>query len=354
LTRAPKTAFAQAPKGAFTLAQVARVVGGRVHGDGQTLLTGVATLEAAGQRDLSWVTDERLEAAGAASRAGALLVSSESRASGKPAVVVPLPQLALARWLEARHAPPAPRAGKARGAFVDRTARLGPGVAVAAGATVAARAKIGARTIVSAGVFVGEGAEIGEDCVLHPNAAVLAGCKIGARCILQAGAVVGSDGFGYVWDGQGHHKIPQVGIVRLEDDVEIGANATVDRATLGETVIGRGTKIDNLVQVGHNVVIGAHAVLCGQAGIGGSSRIGKGVTLAGQVGISDHVTVGDGAILTGQAGIARRGRVPAGAVLSGMPALPHREFLKRAALLGKIEAALDRLAALEKKLLARD
>ena len=352
--QASEGAFTGAPKGAFTLAQVATVVGGRVHGDGRTILTGVATLEAAGRRDLSWVADERLEAAGAASRAGALLVSSESRASGKPAVVVPLPQLALARWLEARHAGRRPRSGKARGAFVDRTARLGAGVAVAAGATVAAKAKIGARTVISAGAYVGEGAEIGEDCLLHPNAAVLAGCRVGARCILQAGAVVGSDGFGYVWDGQGHHKIPQVGIVRLEDDVEIGANSTVDRATLGETVIGRGTKIDNLVQVGHNVVVGPHAVLCGQAGIGGSSRIGKNVTLAGQVGVSDHVTIGDGAILTGQAGIARRGRVPAGAVLSGMPALPHREFLKRAALLGKIEAALARLAVLEKKLLAKE
>lgn len=347
--RAPRRAGA-VPKGAFTLAQVATVVGGRVHGDGTVVLTGVATLEAAGQRDLSWVSDERLEAAGASSRAGALLVSSESRASGKPAVVVPLPQLALARWLEARHAPARPRPGKARGAHVDRTARLGAGVAVAAGATVAAGARIGARTIVSPGAYVGEGAEIGEDCLLHPNAAVLAGCRVGARCILQAGAVVGSDGFGYVWDGHGHHKIPQIGIVRLEDDVEVGANATIDRATLGETVIGRGTKIDNLVQVGHNVVVGPHSVFCGQAGVGGSSRIGAGVTLAGQVGISDHVTIGDGAILTGQAGIARRGRVASGAVLSGMPALPHREFLRRAALLGRLEAALERIAALEKRL----
>ena len=347
---APSAPAFTAPKGAFTLSQVAQVVGGRVHGDGDTVLTGVATLESAGQRDLSWVNDERLEAAGASSRAGALLVSSESRASGKPAVVVPLPQLALARWLEARHARPRPKPGKARGAFVDRTARLGAGVSVAAGATVAAGARVGARTVLAAGAYVGEGAEIGEDCFLHPHAAVLAGCRIGARCILHVGAVVGSDGFGYVWDGQGHHKIPQVGIVRVEDDVEIGANSAIDRATLGETVIGRGTKIDNLVQVGHNVVVGPHAVFCGQAGIGGSSRIGAGVTLAGQVGISDHVTIGDGAILTGQAGVARRGRVPAGAVLSGMPALPHREFLRRAALLGRLEAALERIIALERRL----
>jgi UDP-3-O-[3-hydroxymyristoyl] glucosamine N-acyltransferase len=325
-------------------------VGGRVHGDATTRLTGVASLETAGPHDLSWVADELRAEAGASTRAGALLISSERLASRKPAVLVPNPQLALAQWLELRHPPARPHAGKARGAFVDRTARLGTGVSVAAGATVSARALIGARTVISAGAFVGEDAEIGEDCLLHPNATVLARCRVGARCVLQAGAVVGSDGFGYVWDGTGHHKIPQIGIVRLEEDVEIGANSAIDRATLGETVIGRGTKIDNLVQVGHNVVVGPHSVFCGQAGVGGSSRIGRGVTLAGQVGISDHVTIGDGAILTGQAGVARRGRVDAGAVLSGMPALPHREFLRRAALVGKLEAALQRLAALEKRI----
>ncbi|MEP6994449.1 MAG: UDP-3-O-(3-hydroxymyristoyl)glucosamine N-acyltransferase [Acidobacteriota bacterium] len=336
--------------GAFTLAQVAAAVGGRVHGDSSVRLTGVAALESAGPADLSWVADEHRTRAAAQSRAGALMVSAPRMAWDKPAVVVPIPQLALAQWLEASHPPARPRPGKARGAFVAPTARLGKGVSVAAGATVSARSRIGARTVICAGAFVGDDAEIGEDCLLHPNAAVLARCRIGARCVLQAGAVVGSDGFGYVWDGERHHKIPQIGIVRVEDDVEIGANAAIDRATLGETVVARGTKIDNLVQVGHNVTVGPHAVLCGQAGVGGSSRIGRGVTLAGQVGISDHVTIGDAAILTGQAGVARGARVDAGAVLSGMPALPHREFLRRAALLGKLEATFARLAALEKKI----
>lgn len=341
---------ARIPSGAFTVAQVAAAVGGRVHGNASTLLTGVASLDAAGPSDLSWVSDENRAQAGASSRAGALVVSSPVMASGKPAVVVPVPQLALAKWLDLRHPPVHPRPGKARGAFVDRTAKLAKGVSVAAGATVSARARIGARTVICAGVFVGEGVEIGEDCVLHPNVTVLTGCRIGARCLLHSGSVVGSDGFGYVWDGEAHRRIPQIGTVRVEDDVEIGANSAIDRATLGETVIGRGTKIDNLVQVGHNVVIGPHSVLCGQAGVGGSSRIGRGVTLAGQVGISDHVTIGDGAILTGQAGVARRARVEAGSVLSGMPALPHREFLRRAALLGRLESVLERLAALEKKI----
>ena len=307
----------------------------------------MAPLESAGPHDLSWVADDRRSRDALASRAGALLAPSAALADGKPCVVVASPPLALAIWLESLHTSSSGKAGVARGAHVHPSARLAPSAAVEAGATVAAGARVGARTRLRAGAFVGEGAEIGDDCLLGPGSAVMAACRIGDRCILQPGAVVGSDGFGYVWDGARHRKIPQVGTVRVEDDVEIGANAAIDRATLGETVVGRGTKIDNLVQVGHNVVIGEHSILCGQAGVGGSSRLGRGVTLAGQVGVSDHVTVGDRAVLTGQAGIARRGRVEAGTVVSGMPALPHREFLKRAALIGRLEAVFERLAALE-------
>ncbi len=345
-TGRPRRAAASGGKG-FTLAQVARAAGGRVHEDKGARLTGVATLESAGPLDLSWVVDERRARQARESRAGALLVPDAGLRAGKPCVVVRSPQLALALWLEHLHPPERPSTGVARGSFVHGAAKLGPGVLIEPGATVEKGARVGARTRVRPGAFIGLGAVVGQDCVIGPGAAILAGCRVGDRCILQPGAVVGSDGFGYVWDGAGHRKVPQVGIARLEDDVEIGANATIDRATLGETVIGRGTKVDNLVQVGHNVVVGEHSILCGQAGIGGSSRLGRGVTLAGQVGVSDHATIGDGAVLTGQAGIARQGRVAAGQVVSGMPALPHREFLKRAALVGKLEAALARIAALE-------
>lgn len=347
-----KSGPGRAPRASFTLRELAAAVGGSVSGDPRLTLTGVAALDEASASDLSWVSDERRAEAAARSRAGALLATSETLAAGKPAVLVTSPTLALAAWLEFLRPASRPRPGVARGSSVDRTARLGRGASVAAGATVSAGARIGARTVIASGAFVGREAAVGEDCLLHPGSMVLERCRVGDRCVLQPGAVVGSDGFGFVWDGERHRKIPQVGIVRLEDDVEVGANAAIDRATLGETVIGRGTKIDNLVQVGHNVVVGEHSVLCGQAGVGGSSRLGRRVTLAGQVGISDHVTVGDGAVLTGQSGIARQGRVRPGAVLSGMPALPHREFLKRAALIGRLEAALERLAALEKRLAA--
>lgn len=318
-------------------------------GDPSSRLSGVQGLDLATARDLSWVADERRAREASESQAGAVLAASERDAAGKPAVLVRSPTLALAAWLEVWRPPDRPRPGISKKAHVHPSARLGRGVSVAAGATVEAGAVVGARSVLSAGSFVGKGAVLGEDCRLHVNAAVLERCRVGARGVLHAGAVVGSDGFGYVWDGERHRKIPQLGIVRIEEDVEIGANAAIDRATIGETVIGRGTRIDNLVQVGHNVVVGEHSLLCGQAGIGGSARLGRRVTLAGQVGVSDHATVGDGAVATGQAGIVRGSRIGAGTTVSGMPAAPHREFLRRAAWIARLPELARRLGELEKR-----
>jgi UDP-3-O-[3-hydroxymyristoyl] glucosamine N-acyltransferase len=329
---------------------VASAVGGRVSGDPSLTLTGVEALDRAGPSDLSWLADAGRRKEAAASRAGALIAPSEEAAAGKPAILVDSPQLALASWLELFRRRPRPRAGVSRRANVAPSARLGRGVSVAPGATVSAGARVGARTIVCSGAFVGEGAQIGEDCYLHPHSAVLDRCRVGARCVLQAGAVVGSDGFGYAWDGERHRKIPQVGIVRLEEDVEVGACAAIDRATLGETIIGRGTKIDNLVQIGHNVVVGEHSILCGQAGVSGSSKLGRRVTLAGQAGLGDHVSIGDGAIVTGQAGIFPRMTVPPGTVISGMPPAPHREFLRRSAIAARLPELLRRLEKLEARI----
>ena len=333
----------------FTLAQVARAVGGRVLGDASLRLTGVQGLAEAGPSDLSWLADERLLRQASDSRAGALLTRSEDLAAGKPAVLCENPGLALAAWLSAWRPPARPASGVAKGARVDPSAKVGRGASIAAGATVEAGAVVGERTVLCAGTFVGREAVLGDDCFLHPNAAVLERCRVGARVILHAGAVVGSDGFGYLWDGESHRKVPQLGIVRVEDDVEIGANAAIDRATLGETVIGRGTKIDNLVQVGHNVVVGEHSLLCGQAGVAGSARIGKRVTLAGQVGISDHVVLGDGVIATGQAGIVRGANIEAGTVISGMPAMRHRDFLRSAAWYARLPELARRVERLEQR-----
>jgi UDP-3-O-[3-hydroxymyristoyl] glucosamine N-acyltransferase len=320
-----------------------------VHGDPGLRLAGVRGLDQAGPQHLSFLADTRYADQARESRAGAILASSLEAAGGRPAVIVDAPLQALAVWLAALCPPERPRPGIARGAHVHPSARLGGGVSVAEGASVGPRARVGARTVIGPGVRVGADAEIGEDGFLHANAVVYPGCHLGARCILHAGAVVGSDGFGYVWDGEAHQKIPQVGTVRVEDDVEIGANAAIDRATLGETVIGRGSKIDNLVQVGHNVVIGEHSLLCGQAGVAGSTRIGRRVTLAGQAGVADHATIGDGAVATAQSGIVTGGKVEAGAVVSGMPAAPHREFLKRAAWIARLPELARRVEELERR-----
>lgn len=346
--KGPKVAVARRSD-SFTLEQVARAVGGTVSGDSSVKLAGVQPLDRACPEDLSWVSDARHARLVAQTRAGALIVASESQAHGRPAVVVNHPALALAVWLEARRPAVRPRPGVSRGAHIHPTARLGRGVHVAAGATVGARARIGDRTVLWPGVFVGEDAWIGEDCNVHPNAVVLERCRVGSRCVLHPGAVIGSDGFGFVWDGTANRKVPQLGIVRIEDDVEIGSNATIDRATLGETVIGHGTKIDNLVQIGHNVQIGEHSILCGQAGVGGSARLGRRVTLAGQVGVSDHAEIGDGAVATGQAGILIGSDVGPGSVVSGMPAAPHREFLKRSAWIARLPQLARRLERLERR-----
>ena len=341
---------ARKPRGGFTLADVARAVGGRVHGDSELRLTGVRGLEDAGPEDLSFVADVRHAGAARGSRAGAYLASPATAPERRPAVIVSEPAAALAAWLQVFRPEPRPRPGVRPGARVDRSARLGPGVAVEAGATIGPRARIGARTVIGPGAYVGADVTIGEDGRLHANAVVYDDCRIGDRCVLHAGAVVGSDGFGYVWDGARHLKIPQIGIVRVEDDVEIGANAAIDRATLGETVLGKGTKIDNLVQIGHNVVIGEHSLLCGQAGVAGSTRIGRRVTLAGQAGVADHARIGDGAIATAQSGIVTGAEVEPGTIVSGMPAAPHREFLKRSAWVARLPELARRLERLERRM----
>ncbi|MGZ8487097.1 MAG: UDP-3-O-(3-hydroxymyristoyl)glucosamine N-acyltransferase [Candidatus Binatia bacterium] len=232
---------------------------------------------------------------------------------------------------------------------IDPSSVIGAGVTVFPHAFVGARAKVGDNSVLYPGVFVGADVEIGRDCMLHPNVAVRDGCRIGDRVILHAGVVIGSDGFGYAGRGESRVKIPQVGIVVIEDDVEIGANTTVDRATLGQTVIRRGAKIDNLVQIAHNVIIGEHSVVAAQAGIAGSTKVGKNVTIAGQVGIVNHVEIGDGAMIGPQSGIPKS--VPPGVILSGgIAAAPHHEWLKVMTLLPQLPKLWASVRAMERQI----
>ncbi len=332
----------------FTLEEIAGVAGASLAGPGDLVLQGVAPLGDAGPADLSFVAGARNAAEVRTTRAGALIVASLDLAGGRPALIHPRPAVAFAMVLDHLHPESPPVPGISPSACVSGSATVGQHVSVGPGAVVEAGATLGDRVILGPNAFVGEGAVVGNDCRILAGAVIQKGCRVGARCRIAPGAVIGADGFGYVWDGESHRRIPQVGIVVLEDDVDVGANACIDRATLSETRIGRGTKIDNLAQIGHNVTIGEFSIVCGQVGIAGSARIGRGVTLAGQAGIADRMVIGDGATVTAQAGVMRR--VDPGAIVSGMPAEPHSEFIRREAAADRLPELMARVRVLEKKL----
>jgi UDP-3-O-[3-hydroxymyristoyl] glucosamine N-acyltransferase len=301
-----------------SLGELATALGATLDGDPGRVVRGVAPLDRAGPDEVAFVLDVRYQRAAQASRAGAFLAPAEVSGLPGPVLRCPAPRLALIDLLTLFHPPVPPTPGIAPSAVVAPEARVAASASVGALTVVEAGAVIGARVRLYPLVYVGPGVEIGDDSVLYAHVVVRDGVRLGRRVIVHPGAVIGADGFGYAFDGARHRKMPQVGGVRVEDDVEIGANTTIDRATLGETVVGQGTKIDNLVQIGHNVEIGEHTVVAGQVGIAGSSRIGRGVVMGGQVGINDHVSIGDGAVVAAQSGVAQD--VAPGERLAGTPA----------------------------------
>ncbi|HZA13524.1 MAG TPA: UDP-3-O-(3-hydroxymyristoyl)glucosamine N-acyltransferase [Myxococcaceae bacterium] len=311
------------------LSELASAVGGQVIGNPSLTICGVNVLADAGPGELSFYGSTRYRAELETTRASAVLINGDTpMRQGVTWVRVSSPHLAFAKISAMFHPRPRFAAGIRPGAHVHAEATVHPEAAVMAGATVEKGATVGARAVLFPGVFVGEDASVGEDTLLYPNAVIRERCVVGARVIVHACAVIGADGFGFALDldaGE-HFKIPQAGIVRVEDDVEIGACTTIDRATLGETLVGRGTKIDNLVQIAHNVRIGPMSIICGQVGLSGSTEIGSGVVLAGQVGVAGHIRVGDLARVGPQAGVAHD--VPDGATVSGSPAFDHRDWLK--------------------------
>ncbi|HSN54928.1 MAG TPA: UDP-3-O-(3-hydroxymyristoyl)glucosamine N-acyltransferase [Candidatus Sulfomarinibacteraceae bacterium] len=336
--------------GAWKLAELAARLGAELVGDGDRELVGIQPLDAAGPEHLSFLHNPKYAAQAAASRAGAVIVDRADRLPGRDLLVTGEPYLAVARALQLLHPRPRPEPGVHPSAVVAHDAELGAGVSIGPHSVVGGRAVVGPRTIIAAGCVIGEGVRIGGDCHLHPRVVVEDGCRIGHRCILQAGVVIGSDGYGFATVGGVHHKVPQVGIVVLEDDVEIQANTTVDRATMGETRIGRGTKIDNLVQLAHNVRVGEHCLLVAQVGISGSTRLGDHCVLAGKVGVAGHLEIGDRTMVGATAGVMKS--VPSDSVLAGFPARPQREWLKTQAAVGRIDSLRHRVAELERRLAA--
>jgi UDP-3-O-[3-hydroxymyristoyl] glucosamine N-acyltransferase len=276
---------------AHTVEALATICGGVAEGDTQRVITGVAVPEAAAASEIIFADSERSLEAALAGNAGCVVVSEKAATHGRTIIRARNPKLAFARIVSTFHPVAHPPAGRHPTAVVDWTTKIGEGASVGALAVIGAHVLIGARTTIGAGCVIGDNTIIGDDCVLYARVAVYPNARIGSRVILHSGAVIGSDGFGYVFDSGHYEKFPQVGRVEIADDVEIGANTTVDRAALGVTSIGRGTKIDNLVQVGHNVRIGEHCAIASLTGISGSSEIGDYVVIAGQVGIGDHARV---------------------------------------------------------------
>lgn len=341
-----------APAPLFSLGQLAELLGGHAEGESGFILSGVAGLPEAGPRDVTFVEGSRQLPAAAAGFAGALLLPAGLELPGRNLIRVDQPRLAFAGALALFHPVPHPPRGVHPSAVVESSAEVDATATVAAFCYIGAGARIGARAVLHSHVHVGAGVAIGADALLHPGAIVLERVTLGERVIVNSGAVIGSDGFGYVFDGRAHRKIPQVGTVEIGDDVEIGAGTTVDRATTGTTRIGRGTKIDNLVQIGHNVCIGEQAIIVAQVGISGSVTVGDGAVLAGQAGVADHAVVGAGARVGAQAGVIKH--VEAGATVAGFGPQLHRDFLKSQAVFEQLPHLRRRLVEVEKRLKAAE
>jgi UDP-3-O-[3-hydroxymyristoyl] glucosamine N-acyltransferase len=341
------------------LREIADRLGCRLDGDGELDIVGVRGIQDAAAGDLTFFTNPRYAAELKRTSASAVIAGEDVRDAPCAVLRSSNPYLAFARAVALFADPWTPPPGVHPMAVVHPTATLDPSASVAAFVAIGEGAHIGPRTVIHPHATIARGARVGADCVIHSQVSVREHVRLGDRVVLQDGVVVGSDGFGFAHAADGtHHKIPQSGGVVLEDDVEVGANSTIDRPAVGETRIGAGTKIDNLVQVAHGVTIGRNVLLAAQVGIAGSTTIEDSVTLAGQVGVAGHITIGKGAIATAQTGIPNS--VAAGSFISGYPAIDNRDWLRASAVfrrlptLRKAVAALDaRLAALEEQLKER-
>jgi UDP-3-O-[3-hydroxymyristoyl] glucosamine N-acyltransferase len=329
----------------ISLKQIHDVVGGELVGPPHATVTNLAGFEEAGPTDLAFVTGDRMLKTGRPPLAGILLAHRRLAEITNPHIVVANPALAFAQVARAFFCPVSPPRGIDGSAVRGLHTQIGPDASIWPGVTLGDRVTIGARVTLYPGVFIGSDTTIGDDTLLYPNVVVREGCTIGARVIIHSGTVIGSDGFGYVQDQGRHYKIPQLGGVTIEDDVELGANVTVDRATLGQTVIKQGTKIDNLVQIAHNVTIGAHSILVAQVGIAGSTRVGHHVMIGGQAGLADHIVIGDQVMIAARAGVNRS--LEPNQIVSGAPVMPHEVWVKAQAVIPRLPELRQAIRTLE-------
>jgi len=323
----------------------------RLEGDGAIEIRGVAGIEDASAGDLTFFANKKYAAALRTTRASAVILGETEEPAPSAMLRARHPYLAFANAVALFADPWRPPSGVHRLALVGEGVTLGPDVSIGPFAVIGDGVRIGARTIVHSHVAVGRHASVGEDCVLYPHVSIRERIDIGSRVVLHDGVVIGSDGFGFARRPDGsHQKIPQIGSIVIEDDVEIGANSAIDRPAVGETRIGAGTKIDNLVQIAHGVTIGRNVLLAAQVGVAGSVTIEDDVTLAGQVGVAGHITLGRGVIATAQSGIPNS--VDPGSFISGYPAIPNREWLKASAVFRKLPELKRLIADLERRLKA--
>ncbi len=350
----------------WTVGEIARLLGAELVGDAQTLITGVAGLDSTGPGMISFIDNERLLDAALDSSASAIIAParlalqvgeqieqatvpgsfSSSGREAKPILLTGNPRLAFAKVMEHLSPLSMPESGVHPSAIIEPTAHIGAGVTIREFCYIGHHAHIGDGAVLYPHVVVGDGAQIGEASIFYASVVIQHHVHIGRRVRVHSGSVIGSDGFGYVMDGDKHIKMPQVGTVIIEDDVEIGSNVCIDRATMGATRVGSGTKIDNLVQIAHNVQVGRNCILCGQVGLSGSVMVEDNVVMAGQAGLADHVKVGRGAIVVAKAGIMSD--VEANSSVMGSPAMPQRDFLKREAAARKLPEAMRAMRKMER------
>jgi len=324
--------------GLLTLQEVAALVGGVLEGDADPnrKVTGVNSLLNADGDQIAFLANAKYKSDVVKSRAAAVLIAKGERVdtAARSVIRVTDPYLAFAQLQRHWHPEVLASGQRHPSAAIAATAELATDVDVGPHAVIGEHVRIGKGSRIGAGCVIGDYAELGENCLLHPRSVIALACILKDRVILQAGAVIGSDGFGYAWSGREHLKIPQVGRVILESDVEIGANSCIDRGAIGDTVIGTGVKLDNLIQIGHNVQVGAYTVMASQVGISGSTRIGKGCQIGGQAGTAGHLTIADGCQLAARTGVVSD--LLEKGVYAGMPAIPHRLWLRISALLIKL------------------
>jgi UDP-3-O-[3-hydroxymyristoyl] glucosamine N-acyltransferase len=309
-----------------TLQELASLVEGKVIGDTSLKISGISSLDEARDGEITFIANSKYLNKAKETKASAIIVSNKIEVKDKPLIITDNPYLAYAKIVTLFHRHPHPAKGVDKSAIVGEGARIGKEVSISPLVFIGKDVTISDRVAIYPHTFIGDGAFIGEDTLIYSHVSIREHCHIGRRVIIHPGTVIGSDGFGFAPDGERYYKIPQVGIVQIDDDVEIGANNTIDRGALGKTWIKRGVKTDNLVHIAHNVVVGEDTILVAQVGISGSTKIGNHVTLAGQVGVVGHIEIGDNTIVGSKTGVS--GSVPANTIVSGYPHMPHRQWLK--------------------------